>query len=298
MGDKPGSHQSKHYPGYIESKDSITSSVKPDSRPPKGTYNTLLDYSHEEQPSFTYGIGGCIDVETTGLSPHDDEVIELALVLFFYNHKTGEIAEMLDEYTGLREPDCSISRGASRVHGLTKRKLKGKDLDKGKILALLKQADFLISHNARFDYSFVTPLFPEVAAKPWYCSMNGINWRGKGFSSKGLQNLLNDHGIEVVQSHRALADARAVVTLLGRCNKKGKPYLSELLKSSPAVDRTFHKVSATTEKRMTERKTSSEIIVSPDPLSKPKSVSCGCLGCLLPLLGISGVLTFVLILLW
>ncbi len=233
-------------------KGSTTSPVKSEVHTPEGTYNTLLDESREEQPSFTYGIGGCIDVETTGLSPNNDEVIELALVLFFYNRKTGEITEVLDGYTGLREPDCSISRGASKVHGLTKRKLRGKELDNKRILALLKQADFLISHNARFDYSFVTPLFPEAAAKPWYCSMNGISWRRKGFSSKGLQSLLGDHSIEVAQSHRALDDARAVVTLLGRCNNKGKPYLSELLKSSPIVDRAFREVAATTEKRAKE----------------------------------------------
>lgn len=184
-------------------------------------------------------IGGCIDVETTGLSPYVDEVVEFALVLFSCNRKTHEITGVLNEYSGLREPHCAVSRGAFQVHGLSPRILKGKYLDNDKILFLLSQADFLISHNAEFDYNFVIRLFPEFSTKPWYCSMSGIGWRGKGFNSRGLQNLLIGHGIEIAQSHRALDDARAVIALLRKLNEKGKPYLGELLGSRPIAVGTY-----------------------------------------------------------
>ena len=187
-------------------------------------------------------IGCCIDVETTGLSPQYDEVIEIALLLFVYSSKTDEISKIIDEYTGLREPKRPISRGAYRVHGLTKHKLKGKIIDNARVVGLLKQTDFFISHNAKFDRSFIIPLFPEVAGKPWYCSMNSINWCHKGFNSKGLQNLLAAHGIQVARSHRALDDARAVVALINKRNPKGKTYLSELLGNSCINRGSFHKL--------------------------------------------------------
>ncbi len=180
-----------------------------------------------------YGIGGCIDVETTGLSPRYNEVIEFALILFSYHRPTGEIIAVLDEYSGLREPGCAISRGAAGVHGLTREQLRGKTLAQERIADMLQRADFILSHNANFDYNFVVPLFPWAAAKPWYCSMNGIDWRSKGFASKGLQNLLAGHDIDTGQAHRALADARAVVALMAKNNKLGQSYLGELLKSAP-----------------------------------------------------------------
>lgn len=220
----------RHKTNHCRGKHHIKNTVKAGFlMPPRNRWN------QSGKMQSLYGIGGSIDVETTGLSPNHDEIIEFALVLFLYNRKTGEIEKTLEEYTGLREPKCSISQDAFMVHGITKCKLKGKTLDKNKIRALLRKADFLVSHNARFDFGFVTPFLPEAAAKIWFCSMNGIYWRGKGFGSKGLQNLLHGHGIEVVQPHRALSDARAIVSLLKVYNKKGKTYLSELLKSAPAL---------------------------------------------------------------
>ncbi|MDZ7673039.1 MAG: hypothetical protein U5K53_09470 [Halanaerobiales bacterium] len=44
--------------------------------------------------------------------------------------------------------------------------------------------------------------------------MNGIRWRKRGFSSKGLQNLLNDHDIKTKQARRAESDVMALIDLL------------------------------------------------------------------------------------
>lgn len=195
-----------------------------------GTYEHLGDNLKEG-----YGTCGCIDVETTGLSFDNDEIIELALVLFEYDRKTGIILKIIDEYVGLREPTCLIGRDAYNTHGLDKNDLQEKELDMNIIISLLKKAELLVSHNAMFDYNFMTPLLCDTFAIPWYCSMNGINWRGEGFYSKGLQNLLVSHGLKVTQAHRALDDARAVVALLGQFNKEGKPYLRKLLENGPHI---------------------------------------------------------------
>jgi DNA polymerase-3 subunit epsilon len=181
-----------------------------------------------------WGTAGLIDVETTGLDPGRDEVIELSLLLFGFERRTGEVKGIIDHYTGLREPGCSMSRGAFLVHRISRSSLKGAQLDSGRVNELLERSEFLIAHNAGFDYRFVTRLFPAAAAKPWYCSMNGIGWREKGYPSRGLQKLLTIHRIPVDRAHRAGADVEACLKLLAVMNEQGVSYLLELMKGRVA----------------------------------------------------------------
>lgn len=177
----------------------------------------------------SWGIAGFIDVETTGLNPEKDEIIEFSIVLFAFDQETGEIKGIIDEYTGLREPDRRIPKAASEIHGLTRKDVRGKVLDNAKINRMINWADFLVSHNAEFDSNFVQNLFGRYD-KPWLCSMDGIDWKAKGFRSKSLQNLLKDHNITIDEAHRANADVKACLTLLSQKDSEGNYYFYELLK--------------------------------------------------------------------
>lgn len=230
---------------------------------------TLPSVSAPETADLQYG--AFIDVETTGLDPSYDQIIEMAVVLFAFRPGTGEILGIVDTYSGLQEPTVPISPGAQRVHGIRLQDVRGKRLDRDRIQSLLSRADILIAHNAKFDRGFVQRLFPEVAKKPWYCSMSGIDWYGKGFRSKGLQQLLRAHRIRPGKAHRALDDAKAAVTLLGRGNPK--PYLKELLeRGGPTSRRSPAPARAPLEKSASTRLARDE---------QPAQRS-GCLGCLTP----------------
>ena len=174
-------------------------------------------------------LGCVVDVETTGFTP-EDEVVEIGLVLFACERQSGHVLGVIDEYAGLREPACAIHPGALYVHGLTMDYLRGMRLDAMRVEDMLRRTEFLIAHNAPFDRRFVEPLFPTAGMKPWYCSMSGIDWRAKGAPSKGLQNLLSWHGIEVERAHRAVEDARATLMLLSRQQRNGTTYLQELVR--------------------------------------------------------------------
>jgi len=178
--------------------------------------------------------GLIVDVETTGLDPLKDEILELGALLFSYNRKTRLSIGIKETYVGLREPTIPIPASSSRVHGLKIKDVQGKSLDDEKILQLFNNADFLIAHNASFDRKFIQKMYPEVGKKNWYCSMNGIKWKNYGHSSKGLQNLLVDHKIKVENSHRGLDDAIAVYYLLQQMNYSSqKTYLNEMLSEYP-----------------------------------------------------------------
>ncbi len=178
-----------------------------------------------------YGIAGYIDVETTGLSANKDEIIEFAISLFCFEKSTYKIIGIIDSYCGLREPTIPIPPEASRVNGIYMRDVKGKDLDYERINYLINKAEFLISHNSNFDRKFVKILFPSVENKDWLCSMNGIDWYAKGFCSKGLQNLLSEHGIHPKSAHRAHEDVISAIKLLACSNENGESYFSELMKN-------------------------------------------------------------------
>lgn len=175
------------------------------------------------------GTAAFLDTETTGMT-REDELIELGIVLFQFSHMSGRMLGVVDSYSGLREPGCAIHPAAEKKHGISARQVRGQRLDNGKVERLLGQASLLISHNASYDRRFVSALFPATLAQGWYCSMNGVKWGAKGFASKGLQNLLVDHGVQPQRAHRALDDALSALTLLGQVDTStGVPYLAELL---------------------------------------------------------------------
>lgn len=186
----------------------------------------------EAQPDSSCGIAGFVDVETTGFSPVTDEVVELAICLFEFKRATGQITQIIENYVGLREPKKSIPAAATRVHGLKTADVKGKKLDHGIIESMIHKAEFLVAHNAPFDYGFMSRLFKICQEKPWLCSMRGIGWYQKGYPSMGLQNLLKCHGITPEKAHRAEHDVEAAIKLLS-LSPNGKTYFLELLHKLP-----------------------------------------------------------------
>ena len=198
---------------------------------PTGDFKEYLPYITLGAPDPFIGVGGFIDVETTGLSPSLDEVIELAIILFAFNRKTGQITGIIEDYTGLREPSIPVSQGAFGVHGITNTDLQGKSLDDCKILKMIEEAEFLVAHNANFDKAFVCKIYRQAAAKPWLCTMKGINWYRKGHRLRNLQYLLKAHGINGLTAHRAGSDVNGALKLLTRTGPDGKSYFAELLES-------------------------------------------------------------------
>ena len=176
-----------------------------------------------------YRHAALVDVETTGLNPARDEVVELAVVLFAFDWPSGRVVGIVDEYAGLREPAVPIPRQVVAIHGISMAMVKGRCLDDGRVRALFDRAECIIAHNARFDRGFVSRLYPPAAEKPWLCSLRQIDWRSYGFRSRSLESLLAAHGIRRSVAHRAAADCRATLALLTRPSPRGSTYLKELL---------------------------------------------------------------------
>jgi DNA polymerase-3 subunit epsilon len=177
------------------------------------------------------GIAAFIDVETTGLSPRTDEVIEFAADLFAFDRKTGEILGVIDSYCSLREPAVPINPQASAINGITERMVRGKRLDNARITSIMSRAEFALAHNASFDRSFVVRLVPEAGQRDWFCSMRNVDWYAEGCEGRSLEHLLRRFGVANATVHRAGADNAATLTLLGRRGKDGHPFMRQILKA-------------------------------------------------------------------
>lgn len=166
-------------------------------------------------------------METTGVKPDYDEIVELAVVLFSYDQ--NGIKDIIDSYSGLREPSCPISKSAYNAHRLSEQELKGKQLDIKRIESLIELADFIVSHSNSFDKEFTVGIMPSIKDKRWYCSMKNISWVG----SRSLQKLFKLNGIETENPNRALSDVKGLLSLLSKKNSKGETYFFEMLNLEP-----------------------------------------------------------------
>ncbi|MCM3765136.1 exonuclease domain-containing protein [Neobacillus niacini] len=183
----------------------------------------------------SYGL--MLDVETTGLGPTKDEVIELALKLFSFRSDTGEILDILEEESFLREPLSATARKnynqAFRVHGIPFDDVRGKSFYDGKIKTYFHRAEAVFAHNASFDRSFLFHMYPEVNDLKWYCTMRNVPWKQYGFPNGKLLTLLQAHEITSYQTHRAMDDITYLMELLKKVSPKGNLYLQEVLDYGP-----------------------------------------------------------------
>ena len=90
------------------------------------------------------------DLETSGLNPHKDKIIEIGAVKYINNQKVEEFSYLID-------PKINISEIITRVTGLTDDDLIGKKTIE-EVLPLFLEfiGEYpIIGHNVRFDYDFI-----------------------------------------------------------------------------------------------------------------------------------------------
>jgi DNA polymerase-3 subunit epsilon len=175
------------------------------------------------------------DVETTGLDCDRDEIIELAMVPFFYTPK-GEIVGVGAPFDGLRQPAVPISAEVTKLTGINDAMVAGKSINPAQVAAFAG-ASLVIAHNAGFDRRFLERFCPALADNPWACSLNEVRWAEEGFESAKLAFLAMSSGF-YYDKHRAVHDCHATIELLSRALPvSGGLALSALLASARSKTR-------------------------------------------------------------
>ncbi|MBZ9905269.1 3'-5' exonuclease [Mesorhizobium sp. BR115XR7A] len=173
-------------------------------------------------------IGLFVDVETTGLDPTSDEIIELAMLPFTYG-LDGTIFNVGVPFQQFREPSQPIPAAISALTGITDEMVAGQAIAAAEVAAFVSPASLVIAHNAAFDRRFLERLSDAFITKPWACSMTQIDWAGEGFEGTKLAYLATGAGF-FYERHRAFQDCAAAVELLSlSLPKPGIPAMSRLL---------------------------------------------------------------------
>ncbi|MDR2900702.1 MAG: 3'-5' exonuclease [Treponema sp.] len=188
------------------------------------------------------------DLETTGLDPKKDKIVEIGAVKF---NQCGIIAR----FSVLINPGIPMPAAASQVNHITDDMLKGKPLLHEVLPDFLRfiQDSVLIAHNASFDSSFVNEVLasmfkpsmknddpskqPSLLDDEFVSDQNDGGWLAP-FSSMpnrivdtipyakqafpgrwkyNLQDLSRDLGIQALDAHRAEDDARVCMEIFLKC---------------------------------------------------------------------------------
>jgi DNA polymerase III subunit epsilon len=159
------------------------------------------------------------DLETTGLTPVIDRIVEIGAVRF-------RAGEMLDTFQRLVNPGIPISSGAAEVNGITDEMVRGRPTIEKELPGFI---DFLgqdipIAHHAPFDVGFLAYDISRLNLKPAdrpvldTCTIpKSLFPHAHAYNLEYLAVFLN---IQTGILHRALADAEACMGIFNQCVAK------------------------------------------------------------------------------
>ena len=146
------------------------------------------------------------DLETTGLDPHVNEIIEIGAVKISSGKK-------IEEFHSLVKPEHGVSKESSEITGITMEMLKDKP-SLGEVLPkFLEFIDdsVLVAHNANFDYRFIRYWIKKLTGKNWECCYIDTLALSKtllNMKSYSLDKIVEELGLGDFKHHRALDDAK------------------------------------------------------------------------------------------
>lgn len=151
------------------------------------------------------------DFETTGLSPENDQIVEIGAVRV-------EHGKITDTYQKLINPGIHMPEATSKKNHITDDMLKGCPSIKTVLPDFLSfvGSDVLAAHNASFDSAFLMAAcekYHKTVPEKYFDTMRlSVYW--PNLSNRKLETFLKAAGIKNSSAHRALGDATATANLI------------------------------------------------------------------------------------
>lgn len=150
-----------------------------------------------------------IDVETSGIDPENDVVVEVGAILYNVDCQTT-LTQVSFVTPQAIQNECEHINRIPKSAG----EHVGHEFELADTLLeeLARRSDYLVSHNSQFDSQFIKLL----AQKPWLCTCFDFKWPRASKEGGSLISLALEHGIGVSSAHRALTDCQLIAALFDR----------------------------------------------------------------------------------
>lgn len=184
------------------------------------------------------GAWAVIDIETTGIHPGTDEIIDLGFLQF-------EGTKLVRTFTSLVRPEHSVSSFITKLTGITNEHLSKAPLwDQVEVDLLTLESHSLLAHNAAFEESFLKKYFDRIqqvnGRESYHDSLLYLAILFPESATLNLEHFINRFGIAEKEEHRGLADSRdllktlLVATYLTHQDKELRMKLFEVFGEFPA----------------------------------------------------------------
>jgi DNA polymerase III subunit epsilon len=160
---------------------------------------------------YPYGYA-VVDVETSGLRPSFNRVLQIAVV------QVSSDGGVESAWSTLLNPGCDP--GPVDIHGLTRQRLAGAPLfpDVSNHLVALLAGRVLVAHNARFDWSFLEAeadrAHVDLAIVNRLCTIAFTRRLDVPLGSLSLASVASYWGVPQRNAHDAVDDTRVLVEVL------------------------------------------------------------------------------------
>lgn len=160
------------------------------------------------------------DLETTGLSPYKDDIIEIGAV------KVNKEGRIVDSFTTLVKPSQPVSDFIQNLTGISNEMLEEAP---SIYVALPRFAIFagdaiLVGHNVTFDIAFIqqkAKIYKDMNfINPYIDTLSLTRKKYPNLKSYKLQDLIKEFNLKTFAAHRALADVVATQQLYERLKSK------------------------------------------------------------------------------
>lgn len=168
-----------------------------------------------------------IDVETTGGSPSNSKVTEIAI----YKHDGNTV---IDSFVTLVNPETIISEFVRNLTGISNKMVENapKFYEIAKKIVEFTKDTVFVAHNVNFDYSTIRHEFKQLGYDfrlPHLCTVTTSRNLLPNKDSYSLGKLCKSLGIELIGRHRAGGDAKATAALLSILLEKSNNDLSSFI---------------------------------------------------------------------